>query len=168
MSDTIVTRLASSSKYSIVILSLLATACGGGGGDNGGSNGPPSVEKAINISELEVGLCVSPEDDNLYVSEMWLPECGEEHLMEVAGLYQLEETVNSNYPSALGLKQRAYEDCQPYFERYVGIPFWDSVYDIETITPSASTWGQGDREVVCLVVYAEGETLTTSVRDAQI
>ena len=123
----------------------------------------------VDVDALESGQCATPADDDLFVDDVELNDCDEAHLAEVIGSIEIEDGTypDDAYPGNDRIVPDAYEACQPRFEAYVGIPFWDSVYDIRTITPSPSTWAEGDRTITCLVVDVDGAPLTRAVRDSQ-
>jgi hypothetical protein len=156
-----------SSLWPCLALVLLA-ACSGGSGkalDASVENPPPGPPApGVGLDAVEVGSCGAPATDDLYVSELKLSDCAAPHAMELAGRYTLTEAT---YPGHTQLYRDAYRDCQPIFEKYVGLPFWDSKLDILTITPSPSSWTAGDRTVTCMVIGAERAPLTTRARDSR-
>jgi hypothetical protein len=138
---------------------------GSGGAGNGGEGGaggqdlqPPGT--FTSLDDVEVGACGAVPRDSDFVSQFEVVECDELHYMEVAGRYEL---ADAEYPGNAALILSSYEGCQPIFETYTGTPFWDSEYDIRTITPSPFTWSQGDRAVICLVSTVDGSVLSKSV-----
>lgn len=123
---------------------------------------PTKPDQVKTASTLAAGDCVGVEDDESYVGTVTVTDCRKAHLSEVIGSYAWPATPG--YPGSDEMTRQAYFDCQAQFERYVGIGFWESQYDIQSIVPSAASWDEGDREVTCLVVDIEGRRLTRSVR----
>lgn len=128
----------------------------------------PDVEPGdtVAVGSLRPGQCATPTSDDLFVESFQVTECDNQHANEVIAIYDIPDGTypGDEYPGNSLIGRDAYERCQPLFEGYVGTPFWDSVYDIKTITPAASTWAEGDRTVVCLVNGVDGEMLTTAAR----
>lgn len=147
------------------LLTLVLVACGGGGGSPSAANdnvGNPSAV-ATSLADLKNGDCTSPEQNSIFASGLDVTDCSEPHDMEVAGRFELSEAAGVAYPGYLAIRQEAYKQCQPVFESWTGVAFWDSKYDINTITPSASTWDDGDRSVICLIETVDGKPLTAAV-----
>lgn len=142
---------------SVVHASSGSPASGGPVGDGGNAAGLPQV------ADLTAGDCTTRVDDSLFVREAAVGDCDEPRAMEVAGGFAYAQPPETSYPGLLAIRQRAYTRCQAVFEQFPGVAFWDSDYDIETIMPSASTWADGDREVVCLIVDMQGAMLATSL-----
>lgn len=125
----------------------------------------PANTGPATVDELAAEDCVVPADDDLFVDDVEIVACDEPHDMEVFATYEVDDSVE-DYPGNSDIVRAAYDECQDYFEDYVGVEFWDSEYDITTITPSPSTWADGDREVVCLIVDIDGDPLTSPAKDS--
>ncbi len=112
----------------------------------------------VDVDALEVGMCIDTADPAEALAEVALSDCEAPHQMEV---FAVLDAPDGDYPGGYEIRAHAYEACQEPFEDYVGVPFWDSVYDITTITPSPSTWADGDRSIVCFVVDVDGNPLNS-------
>ncbi|HEY0705909.1 MAG TPA: septum formation family protein [Polyangia bacterium] len=172
----------SAGGVSLVLALCLATACSGskkpadggldappattpdGGGGAGSDSGVAPANPPVGLDAVGIGACGAPASPDVYVSAFVPSSCQAPHAMEVAGRYQLTAPA---YPGHTRLHLDSYRDCQPLFEAYVGVPFWNSRFDIQTITPSPSTWARGDRTVTCLVVGEDGAPLPTMARDSR-
>jgi len=172
----------------VVAVATLLVACGsesgegsrddavsGGDGTVSGSDGTVSggdgtagvdVEgvEVVELAALAIGDCVSPPDDNNFLAGAAVQSCDEPHAMQFLGRYTLPDAAA--YPGSRVLGKQAYFDCIPMFEAYVGISFWQSAYDLNTVIPSVFSWEQGDREVLCVLVSLGGEPLTRSLQGA--
>jgi hypothetical protein len=153
-----------------MVAGLSLAACGGGsdgGGDSTGDQTIPGSNNApgvIDLADLKVGDCISPTDKDLFVSDMEVIDCREPHDMQVAGRFTFAEAVGVEYPGFVAVQQDAYKQCQPAFEQFTGVAFFDSPYDISTVTPSAATWADGDRDTICLIVNIDGAPLVATVQ----
>lgn len=119
----------------------------------------------VDVSELEltVGECVVDEgltsDTLTEVGALPVVDCAEPHHAEV---YYAETLSVEEYPDTVATTTE--ESCLAEFEGYVGAAYEDSRYYVSVIYPSEYTWGEGDRQVACLVTGDTDEELTGSVR----
>ncbi len=79
--------------------------------------------------------------------------CSRSHEAEVADVVDVDDTT---YPGEKTMKSRADTLCDAAFTAYVGIPNSQSQYAQVFIYPTAQTWSEGDRSVVCLVSARAG------------
>jgi len=131
----------------------------------------PGTVELVSVESLEPGDCVTPSAEQDALREVPVADCDDAHGVETFAVLDIDEAdfpdlPGSAYPGGADLRAFAYDACQAPFEAYVGVPFWDSMLDITTITPSPSTWATGDREIVCLITDIDGNPLTGSARNA--
>lgn len=69
-------------------------------------------------------------------------------------------------PREQALSAQAETACVDSFEGYVGAPYLSSNLDVTWLTPTQSSWAEGDRTIVCLVHAMDAQTLTSSVKDS--
>jgi hypothetical protein len=97
-------------------------------------------------NDFEAGECT---DDNLTgdIGEVETVDCDEEHTAESIGQFDLE---GDDFPDDVA--QQATEGCEgDLFEDYVGTSYNESAFLVNTITPTAETWDNGDRTVICVI-----------------
>ena len=123
----------------------------------------------VNVDSLSPRDCATPSNEDMFVDSFTLADCDEPHAMEVIASFEIAqgEYPGSAYPGNARLLPDSYEACQPRFEEYVGVSLWDSAYDITTITPSPSTWAEGDRTITCLLVSADESPLTSAAYESR-
>ncbi len=73
----------------------------------------------------------------------------------------------SSYPQ-YDIAEISEASCIDRFESYVGRDYETSALDVVTMYPTAESWAQNDREVVCALYDMSGEKLVGSVRDSGI
>ncbi|MCX6466283.1 MAG: septum formation family protein [Pseudonocardiales bacterium] len=118
------------------------------------------------VLNLEVGQCISGqtagEDD---VSSVPVVDCAEPHTGEI---YSLPQVPDGEFPGEEALNQTAQELCAgPDFTTYVGVEYLQSEIYFSTLVPSADTWDDGDREIVCILLADQnGSETTGSLRGA--
>jgi len=88
-------------------------------------------------------------------------ECASPHDNEVIGAIRYEG--QDAFPGAAALQSYAETACIRAFGTYVGIDFQTSSLNMMPVLPTDLTWAKGDRQVVCVVLAADGSKLTGSV-----
>jgi hypothetical protein len=117
------------------------------------------------VLSLEVGQCISDqsagEDE---VSSVPVVDCAEPHYGEI---YALPQLPDGEFPGDEVVSQRAQELCQGAdFQTYVGVPYLESEIYQSALLPSAETWEEGDREIVCYLRNEDNSPITGSLRNA--
>lgn len=164
----------SNTLYSLLTISVCLSimSCGG----SGGSQTPqtptptpisppvvtPSAPELLTLDALSAGMCTDLVDEINGVEFMSVKSCDQSHQYEVAGSYDLDG-FGDEFPGSIAIERRVHKDCRPLFESHTGEEYTGRGLGIETITPSVSTWSDGDRSVICLVVNADRSPLTESV-----
>lgn len=114
-----------------------------------------------NVFSLEVGQCFDePTGDE--VQNVEIVDCDEGFDAEVYALFDLPE---GDFPGADEAASGAFDGCLSRFESYVGIDYFESEIFLDALYPTAESWEQGDREVVCFL-YEPGVRLQGSQQGA--
>lgn len=115
------------------------------------------------VFNAEVGECVeSLSDLTGSVSELPEVECTDEHEGEIFFLFE-HEGDDDDFPGTSALQEEAAEDCTgDEFEDYVGVGYLETEIDVAFITPSEQSWGEGDRETICVLRLPSGQTVDES------
>lgn len=115
----------------------------------------------VSVSSLQVGDCldVSTEDDGPVSTSPKVP-CDEPHEDEV---FKIVTTDLPEFPGEMEMFNHADDVCEPHFEDYVGIDYWESEFFIWAYTPTASSWENGDREIICILSVMD-EPVTGSMK----
>ncbi len=125
----------------------------------------PGGTATVGVDTLEVEDCFSPADSDTFVDQVRVIDCDTPHTMEVFAQYEVDDD-GDRYPGSSELTWAAQDECRERFEDYVGESYWDSQFDLTTLTPSFSTWDVGDRTVTCLIVAGDGGSFVGSARAA--
>jgi hypothetical protein len=114
------------------------------------SEGSVETSQAVDPFDLEVGDCTAdiPEGD---VLESIVIPCDEPHYWEI---YDGTELTGDDYPD--DSTTTADEYCYNAFTEFMGLPYEESEYEITYMYPTAETWAEGDREILCLTGTGEG------------
>lgn len=125
------------------------------------SASPTGADEPVETSvfELEVGDCFSAESDSiLFVSVV---DCEQSHTYEAFFVFDHEAGPDEEYPGDDAMLTYADDACRPPFEEFVGMDYESSIWYITSVTPSAETWAEGDREIICTLDQqdADGEAI---------
>jgi hypothetical protein len=108
---------------------------------------PEASGEETSVFDLEVGDCFSVDSDQF--DTVLVVDCEQPHEYEVFHVFDHEAGPDEPYPGDDALFEFADTECQPPFEEYVDQDYQTSIWYITSITPSADTWADGDREIVC-------------------
>ena len=120
----------------------------------------------VSVFDIKVGDCYQDPEASDFVTELTVVDCDALHDNEIYafGLYPADD--NADFPSEAELDEFSDEFCTESFEEYVGIPYADSIYYITYLQPTEESWGDGDREVVCILYDRDGP-MEGSKQDSQ-
>jgi len=99
------------------------------------------------VFDLEAGDCFSAEGDS--VESVMVVDCEQSHTYEAFFVFDHEAGPDEEYPGDDAMVDYADDACQPPFEEFVGTDYESSIWYITSVTPSAETWAEGDREIIC-------------------
>ena len=103
--------------------------------------------EVTSVFDIEVGDCFNADSDEL--ASVIVVDCDRPHAYEAFHLFDHEAGPDEAYPGDDVILEFADTNCQPPFEEYVGIDYPTSIWFIASVTPSAETWAEGDREIIC-------------------
>lgn len=119
----------------------------------------------LDAFQVQLGDCF--DDPDAYADEFSsLPgvPCSEPHDNEAYAVFDL---TMSSYPE-YDIAEISESSCIDRFQGYVGRDYESSSLDVVTMYPSAESWAQSDREVVCALYDMSGEKLLGSVKGSGI
>lgn len=148
------TRFALAAAVAALALVGVVVAALSGGGDGAATGRVP-------VTDLRIGDCFdSGVDDSggdtVSVQGVDVVDCAAPHNNEVFALRQLPDGPDTLFPGDEEAFVRSGELCLQDFAGYVGVVYEDSVLDVSVVYPSAETWAEGDREIVCAVYDPSG------------
>jgi hypothetical protein len=120
------------------------------------------------VMDVEVGQCFLAQGDvKAQISDIEQVKCSQKHAQEAYATpsYQAtaDDTTSDAYPGDEALDQFAEGACAQDFGPYVGVDYLDSSLFFTYLAPSARSWQDGDRTVLCFVTSA-GRSLVGSVK----
>jgi len=114
----------------------------------------------VDAFSVQMGDCFNDAGtfDDQVISVPGVP-CSEPHDNET---FAVIDVNFDSYPADGNMDRLAYDACMVHFEAFVGREYETSVLEIATMYPSAESWEQNDREVVCAVFDVNARQLVGS------
>ena len=119
-----------------------------------------AITNRTHSTNLKVGQCIQVPDGST-VYDVELRDCSKEHTGEV---YYILTLTQDTLPSRAEIEKLTSDTCDDNFEAYVGSATNETELDVTAMFPTKNSWDKGDRDIVCIVIPAEGKTLTQSVK----
>lgn len=114
--------------------------------------------------DLRVGDCFNQPAVMEDIQEVQHRPCSEAHDAEVFAVLDHPAGPEEPYPVVYGVDDFVRAECVPLFTTYTGVAYESQMeLDIGWLYPTFVGWGEGDREVTCYLVGADGQ-LTASRR----
>lgn len=147
----------------ILLLALLPVvlATTGGCGLFGGDDDSTSV------FSIEPGQCFEGQTKvKAQISDIKRLDCADEHALEAYAVIDYEDATGATtdtFPGDEVLTKFAQGACAGDFRRYVGVDYLDSSLFYTYLVPSARSWEDDDRNVICFATTT-GEPMQGSVK----
>lgn len=140
-----------------LLLPLLLTlaACGGDGGDGDG---------AMSVFRIRPGDCFDDPPPERQLEQVDVVPCDQPHDNEVFGTVEHPAASGEPFPGREAVVAYAEQACPAPFADYVGAGYDQSRFTLFPIVPSADTWAEGDRQVICALYDHQAGKLTGSMR----
>ena len=144
-------------------------------GKSSSANGPG---KSTSVFKLKPGDCVVPPTDiKAEITAVNVVHCSTPHTQEVfanvtyvpsvpPGAVTSVTTKTDSYPGDTALRTAANGLCLQQYAAYVGVDYRDSTLFYTYLMPSARSWGNKDRSIVCILTTT-GQTLTVSMKGSK-
>ena len=121
---------------------------------------------STDVFALIVGDCTNDGTvTNGEVATVPAVPCAEPHDNEAFSSGTLPD---GDFPGDESVATTANTMCLAAFEPFVGAEYDSSILGYFAIKPTEVSWGQGDRQVLCLAYDSTGAQLTGSVRDTAL
>ncbi len=134
-----------------------------------------SFAETGSLASLDVGQCFnggrptnSPPDATALLGAIDVVDCRLAHDSELVGAFAYPSAPGASYPGTPIVNSYSEAECYVIFERYVGVPFTTSRYELTYVTPLEFNWSMNDKLVQCLVhPPAEQPLMTGTVRNSR-
>ena len=164
----------------VALLALGATGCFDGAlrGDDDATTTTRSTTTTLvprgllsRLDQVLPGQCFDPLPDRAQrpYGVLAIP-CEEPHRNEIFDRFPFRTAegkaagASVPYPGETAVRTMAEAGCFERFEAWMGVPWTESDYDIESFLPSVESWPKADRTITCTVVEFRGRPTTGSVR----
>lgn len=124
--------------------------------DTGATEAPPVEGEATSVFDLETGDCFDTEEEDV-VEEVNQVDCASPHEYELYAIIDHPAGSDDAYPGDDELGAFAEDECiGSSFDTFVGRDYQESELHVYYLQPSADTWSDGDREVLCSLYLPDG------------
>jgi hypothetical protein len=141
--------------------SILNTITGGVQRDDDG-NVTQGNDNA-DVFSIAVGDCLNDADVSGEVQTVPIVSCDEPHDSEA---YYSYIVADGAFPGDDAIADEAGFACVSAFDTFVGVLYEDSELDATYYSPTAESWSNGDREILC-IIYDPAGPVTGSLEGAQ-
>jgi len=120
----------------------------------------------VGVAELEPGDCFDdPDDFEEVVYDVQAVPCSEPHDNEVFAVRSVSTAFPDGFPGQEALQDHAYLVCSgAVFDAFVGISYLESSLEVISMTPTAESWRDGDRDMACVLYRLDLGKLTGTAR----
>jgi hypothetical protein len=137
--------------------SLLGNITGGNTDTGDGGTGTD-----VDVFTIAVGDCLNDGGVDGEVTTVPTVDCAEPHDSEA---YASILMPDGEFPGDSVVEDFAVEECTAAFDSFVGLAYADSTLSFSYYYPTAESWTNGDREILCLLVDPAGQ-VTGSLKGA--
>ena len=127
------------------------------------SDAPSQANPSANVFSITVGECLDDATASGTVTTAPIIPCSHPHNSEA---YKSIEMADGSFPGDAAVQSAANEGCATAFPGFVGIPYDDSKLSISYYFPTAESWKNGDRQIMC-TVYDAGRRTTGTLKNAK-
>lgn len=110
------------------------------------------------VFQIRVGDCLNTSTLSDEVNAVPVVPCAESHEDEVYFAFDLDE---GDFPGEDVIDAKSDEMCTPEFASFIGMSYEESTLDWYPFTPTAGSWSDGDREILCVAYDPAGMTTGT-------
>lgn len=152
----------------LTALILVLAACGGAqpGASDPSSDPPdetqaaatdaPAEGEATSVFELNAGDCFDNEDEGI-IEEVVRLDCASSHEYELYAAVDHSAGADEAFPGDTDMTAFAESECIERFDGFVGASYETSELFIYYLQPTADTWAEGDREVLCALYLPDSD-----------
>ena len=113
---------------------------------------------------IGVGDCLNDGGVEGEVSSVVVIDCAQPHDSEA---YSSIQVPDGDYPGEDANLAQAEQDCLAAFNTFAGINYDQSTLSFSYYYPTEGSWGNGDREILCLILDPAGKTVGTLANAAR-
>ena len=146
----------------LIAAALVLAACSSGAGSDPAADAAPAEAelarqvrqgepRVVGTGEVAEGACLALPDLEGELSSLFEVSCVEDHNGQVAAVFDL--SLEGDFPGQDAIVLEAQTGCVARFEDFIGLSYDDSIYFLQSFTPTEESWTDlGDRSVLCLIL----------------
>jgi hypothetical protein len=119
-----------------------------------------ALQGKSDVFSLTVGDCTNDEaDETTELSAVAKPSCDEPHDNEIYLAFRFDSAeypAGAEFPGDEAVIAEAEKGCFATFEEWVGVASEETSLHYGSYFPSAQSWEEGDREILCLAYDLDG------------
>lgn len=129
------------------------------------SGTPTANNDDADVFSIKVGDCLDDATASGTVTTAPIVPCSKAHDSEAYKSITMADGDGS-FPGQDAVKAQADQGCADAFPGFIGIKYDDSGLSISYYYPTADSWKNGDREILC-TVYDKDKKTTGTLKNAQ-
>ncbi len=137
-----------------IVLAGCSLLPGGGGGGTTTDTSDGGEGETVDVFTIAVGDCLNDGGVEGEVSEVVQVDCAKEHDSEAYASIIMDD---GDFPGDAAVEEQAISGCTTEFNAFVGLDYQSSALDFAYYYPTEKSWGEGDREILCLIVDPAGK-----------
>lgn len=114
----------------------------------------PTAGIETDVFTVEVGDCLNDGGVDAEVSTVTKIDCTLPHDSEAYAGITMDD---GDYPGEGAVRGQAETDCTDRFDMFVGLDYTNSELEFAYYYPTAASWAQDDREILCLIMDPAGK-----------
>ncbi len=150
----------------IAVIGVAVVALAGCSSDQTTRNAEGDIveEGDLGVFVVREGDCIDLPTGIDEVSTFTGVACDAPHDAQVFAAFDVVDAAE--YPGSSIIQETADSGCVDRFESFIGVPYAESIYYMQTFIPTPESWDSlDDREVLCVVVpESDTEKLTSDLR----
>jgi hypothetical protein len=129
------------------------------------SSGEITKSGDLGVEDLRAGDCWDLKDPAAEtVEKVTAVPCTNDHEYE---MFFIGSMPAGPFPTETAFNAWLDANCVPAFDRYIGKPYGQSMYDIFWLQPTKEAWGDGDRSIQCSAFHPRIHRLKKSVKGSE-
>jgi hypothetical protein len=117
---------------------------------------------------IRVGDCFLDTEGSTIEAVDAVP-CTQSHKFEVYAAFNLAYETDDPFPGQSVVDELIADGCYSRFTRFVGLKYEESIFDIDTLSPTKGSWDEvDDREALCLIRKYDGSMTSGTAKNARI
>src|SRR5262245_42756370 len=107
------------------------------------------------VFNADVGECIQEPESAGNIENFEEVDCSEDHFGALFFLFE-HDGDDDDFPGSTDLQEEAAEECEgEEFEDYTDTEYSESAIFVAQVNPSEESWGEGDRETICILTIGE-------------